>query len=156
MGNNNLNKPQLEESNTLGKDLIETNTQENVAETLQETLVKQIQDSLEKQSMWERDINIEEKPGWFQKISICSKNITKKAEGQIAITIKPNWTISFHINPYEHYEEFYYIAKNLSPEKYFQYSERFNQIIDWKLPEDVSTLTSLEKVEYPNYDDYTP
>lgn len=136
------------------KDWVRVHTQEAVADALQGTLVKKIQDSLEEQSLWKWNINTESKPGWFQKISICSKDVAKKTEGQIAITVKPNWKISFHINPYEHFEDFYYIIENISPEEYFQYSEGFNQIIDWKLPEDVEILNSIEKVMYPNMDDY--
>lgn len=127
---------------------------EEIAETLQESLVKKILTSLEEMSSWERDIDTEDNRGWFKKILIFKKWIKRhKGVGQIDTVIRPDNTISLQINPYDHFDEFYYKAEHVSPEEYLRYSTKFNEILDLKTPEDVLPESKLEKIEYPNMDD---
>jgi hypothetical protein len=156
MTDKNLNQTdQSSEIHVTWKEWVEEWTQEEVAKNLQETLINNVLDFLETQSVWNWNIETQDKVDWSKRIHINSKN-TMENPMEVIVTLNPKWRVYININPLEHLEEFYYIAEDISTEEAFQYSTKFNQVFDWKLPEDVFAGTKLEKVEYPNYDDYTP
>lgn len=123
-----------------------SNIQNNVKETLQETLVKKVQDSLEQQSKWNRNIETSTTKLWSTSISILPKGMEKKSCSPINIIIWLEWWININIQHPSYYEDFYYLWENLSPEDCFSYTNKFDEILQWQPCEEVLPNSKLKKI----------
>ena len=110
--------------------------------------------SLKKYAYSGWDLETERTKWWFEKISITSPHVSvRRSEPQIAITIKPDGKISIRVNPYDHYEDFYYNMQNISLDEAEKYYWGFDKIINWEDVDSVYSTHWFEKIEHPKMDD---
>ena len=93
------------------EELVASLTQHGVAKMLAEDLVWRFNEFF--------DISAENK-GEYKKISLTNKLLTKRSEPEIAITIQPNGTLNVHVNPYNTYDQFYFIAKDITVDQFIK------------------------------------
>lgn len=88
----------------------------------------------------------------YTKISINRKWLDQeKSQPEIAITIKKNGDINIRINPYDHYDEYYFIAENLD---LFDICKEIDNIsLEYEI---WSENSKLKKIEYPKEDEFDP
>ena len=94
------------------EDLVANLTQYGVAKVLAEDLVWRFSEFF--------NISAENKGrnNEYKKISLTNKLLTERSEPEIAITVQPNGTLNVHVNPYDTYDQFYFIAKDLSLDQF--------------------------------------
>ena len=88
-----------------------------------------INKDVKKEVIWQFDstkdnINSEKKTNGYEKISIIDKTLSPRSEPEVAVTIKPDWKINVHINPYSKYDKYYFSAENLSADQFIK--EKWN------------------------------
>ena len=89
---------------------------------------------------------------WDRKINITPNSLEKKWEAEITITVEPNSDIFIRINPYKHYQEYYYEQYKLS---YEQFSKELENIEIYLNTGDIPEDTLLKKKELiQNAEDY--
>lgn len=91
------------------EDLVASLTQHGVAKMLAEDLVWRFSDffNIFGENRWE-----------YKKICLTNKLLTERAEPEIAITIQPNGKLNVHVNPYDTYDQFYFIAKDITVDQF--------------------------------------
>lgn len=122
MAQENLNNlgEDLQKKPEGGQEEIKNETKENLVKDLNESdysqLVWEMYSKLVSGFKWSHNIEQESLSNGYVKICINDKLLTeKRGEPEMSVTIKKSGEINFRVNPYSHYEEYYFIAENLTP-----------------------------------------
>jgi len=140
--NKEKNIEENEGSNWVGN--IKDGASADVSKNLQ--LVSKIYAELGAEFSYPQTINKESR-GEYTRISVVNPEVENRSEPEIVITLQPNGNVFFKINPYDHYEEFYFISKEITPE---QLSGEIKRAKDVLKTGEAPQNGLLRKVEYPN------
>jgi hypothetical protein len=84
------------------------------------------------------------------KICLLTKGLEKKTQEQVVITVTKTWKINVNLNPYDHYDEYYFLGEKLTDEEVMNEMDNFSSFLQaWK----VSEGSKLVKEMYPWGDD---
>ena len=73
--------------------------------------------------------------------------LTQRSEPEIAITIQPDGTLNVHVNPYDVYDQFYFIAKGITLDQFVEEMDSIEESLStWK----INVNSIFEKRDYIN------
>lgn len=124
------------------------NTQEDLVEDLNKEIVKfflKIKEEFE--SSHAIGMERKGKNNEYIKLSITNKLLTERSEPEIAITMQPNGKLNVHVNPYDVYDKFYFIAKDITLD---QFVEEIDSIKKSLSTGRMHVNTIFEKRDYVN------
>lgn len=92
---------------------------------------------------------LEGKNNKYTKVSVVNPDVPQRSEPEISITIKPNGNIILRINPYDNYENLYFISKEITPDELVGEFRKIKDILTtWKVGNSVLEKRSLDPSNY--------